>query len=152
MKKNEAPGGKYSAPEHYFPKLEEVHTLLRVAERIMYDIEPPYEVGKPSERWINWEKLTTPIEDANRKVMKVLEAWSNEAELKATPKKVYTETREAEFYYADSAVAGKEYQCPTCKAAFPFATLDEWMPDDISYCPNCGQALDWSEALGRKEN
>lgn len=76
------------------------------------------------------------IDAADRELFKNLKR-------RATPSAVHIETDSREFYYPESATAGKEYQCPDCGAAFPPLGWD-WDINDVSFCPNCGQALDWS--------
>ncbi|MCU6725754.1 Uncharacterised protein [uncultured Clostridium sp.] len=59
-----------------------------------------------------------------------------EALAKQTPKKP---TLEGDGYAPDGSLVLDEWLCPRCKFRYE---LDY---EEHNYCPNCGQAIDWSD-------
>lgn len=54
---------------------------------------------------------------------------------KATPKKAKVQTLYVEYQEPETFVV-----CPICEEEFYYNDCEK-----INYCPNCGQALDWSD-------
>ena len=59
-----------------------------------------------------------------------------EALEKQTPKKP---TYDGDGYAPDGSFVWDEWLCPNCNSRY------EVDYDEYDYCPNCGQAIDWSE-------
>lgn len=86
-----------------------------------------------------WLQLARP--PVNAKKYEKIEFYESvkvaiEAMEKATPKKP---TLEGDGYAPDGTFVWDEWLCPHCSSRYE---LDY---EDHDYCPNCGQAIDWSE-------
>jgi len=80
-----------------------------------------------------------PMKENVLEELKIIEQALEELEQlkkKATPMKVDKEIETVLYYH--NRPPQKHYDCPSCNV---FITIDEY------YCPDCGQALDWSDEV-----
>lgn len=83
-----------------------------------------YADGNPSS---SGEFVGKMLQEANDTLQELVE--------KATPKKAKVQTLYVEYQEPETFVV-----CPICEEEFYYNDCEK-----INYCPNCGQALDWSE-------
>lgn len=86
------------------------------------------ELAKIIDEWLSYHKIGTPEE-------------LRESREKQVPKKPYIETEKAKGLREDYDC----YECPNCDSFLGHVSDCKDEHYRYNYCPNCGQAIDWSD-------